>query len=31
MNTDQTDPYEKTKIEFNLQNDDYLRSFNKYF
>ncbi|MBA0780685.1 hypothetical protein Gotri_004762, partial [Gossypium trilobum] len=31
MNTDQTDPYGKRKIESDLQNDDYLRSFNKDF
>ncbi|MFQ6635124.1 hypothetical protein Gotur_010801 [Gossypium turneri] len=31
MDNDQTDPYGKRKIESNLQNDDYLRSFNKDF
>ncbi|MFQ6669863.1 hypothetical protein Gotur_034948 [Gossypium turneri] len=31
MDTDQTDPYGKRKIESDLQNDDYLRSFNKNF
>ncbi|MBA0634725.1 hypothetical protein Godav_025903, partial [Gossypium davidsonii] len=31
MDTDQTDPYGKRKIESNLQNDDYLISFNKNF
>ncbi|MFQ6643098.1 hypothetical protein Gotur_017540 [Gossypium turneri] len=31
MDTDQTDPYRKRKIESDLQNDDYLRSFNKDF
>ncbi|MBA0639459.1 hypothetical protein Goklo_022492, partial [Gossypium klotzschianum] len=29
MDIDQTDSYEKRKIESDLQNDDYLRSFNK--
>ncbi|MFQ6644834.1 hypothetical protein Gotur_019544, partial [Gossypium turneri] len=31
MNTDQTNPYEKRKIESDLQNNDYMRSFNKNF
>ncbi|MBA0625169.1 hypothetical protein Godav_010400, partial [Gossypium davidsonii] len=31
MDTDQTDPYGKRKIESDLQNDDYQRSFNKDF
>ncbi|MBA0662152.1 hypothetical protein Goklo_006335, partial [Gossypium klotzschianum] len=31
MDTDQTYPYRKRKIESDLQNDDYLRSFNKDF
>ncbi|MBA0754529.1 hypothetical protein Gogos_005488 [Gossypium gossypioides] len=31
MDTDQTDFYGKRKIESDLQNDDYLRSFNKIF
>ncbi|MBA0861574.1 hypothetical protein Goshw_029181 [Gossypium schwendimanii] len=31
MDIDQTDPYGKRKIELDLQNDDYLRSFNKDF
>ncbi|MBA0786341.1 hypothetical protein Gotri_026049, partial [Gossypium trilobum] len=31
MDIDQTDLYGKRKIESNLQNDDYLRSFNKIF
>ncbi|MBA0652274.1 hypothetical protein Goklo_019543, partial [Gossypium klotzschianum] len=31
MDTDRTDPYGKRKIESDLQNDDYLRSFNKEF
>ncbi|MFQ6644084.1 hypothetical protein Gotur_018807 [Gossypium turneri] len=31
IDTDQTDSYGKRKIESNLQNDDYLRSFNKDF
>ncbi|MBA0660276.1 hypothetical protein Goklo_012314 [Gossypium klotzschianum] len=29
MDTDQTDPHGKRKIEQDLQKDDYLRSFNK--
>ncbi|MFQ6634841.1 hypothetical protein Gotur_011992 [Gossypium turneri] len=29
MDTDQTDPYGKRKIESDLQKDDYMRSFNK--
>ncbi|MBA0765720.1 hypothetical protein Gotri_014874, partial [Gossypium trilobum] len=29
--TDQIDPYGKRKLESDLQNDDYLRSFNKDF
>ncbi|MFQ6646804.1 hypothetical protein Gotur_020675 [Gossypium turneri] len=31
MDIDQTDPYGKRKIESDLQNDYYLRSFNKDF
>ncbi|MFQ6648339.1 hypothetical protein Gotur_020727 [Gossypium turneri] len=31
MDTDQTDPYGKRKIESDLQNDDYMRSFNNDF
>ncbi|MBA0862322.1 hypothetical protein Goshw_007169 [Gossypium schwendimanii] len=31
MDTKQTDPYGKRKIESDLQKDDYLRSFNKDF
>ncbi|MBA0759777.1 hypothetical protein Gotri_022611, partial [Gossypium trilobum] len=31
INTDQTDLYEKRKIELDLKNDDYLRSFIKDF
>ncbi|MBA0867255.1 hypothetical protein Goshw_028790, partial [Gossypium schwendimanii] len=31
MDTDQTDTYGKRQIESDLQNDDYLRSFNKDF
>ncbi|MBA0786419.1 hypothetical protein Gotri_025173 [Gossypium trilobum] len=31
MDTNQTDPYGKRKIESDFQNDDYLRSFNKDF
>ncbi|MBA0875470.1 hypothetical protein Goshw_007505 [Gossypium schwendimanii] len=31
MNTEQTDPYGKRKIEPDLQKDDYLRYFNKDF
>ncbi|MFQ6644083.1 hypothetical protein Gotur_018804 [Gossypium turneri] len=31
IDTDQTDSYGKRKIESNIQNDDYLRSFNKDF
>ncbi|MFQ6619562.1 hypothetical protein Gotur_000646 [Gossypium turneri] len=29
MDTDQTDPHGKRRIESDLQKDDYLRSFNK--
>ncbi|MFQ6653720.1 hypothetical protein Gotur_024971, partial [Gossypium turneri] len=31
MDTEPTDPYEKRKIESNIQTDDYLISFNIYF
>ncbi|MFQ6628649.1 hypothetical protein Gotur_006929 [Gossypium turneri] len=31
MDTDQTDPHGKRKIEPNLQKDDYLRYFNKSY
>ncbi|MBA0655536.1 hypothetical protein Goklo_008010, partial [Gossypium klotzschianum] len=31
MDTNQTDPYGKRKIESDFQNDDYLRFFNKDF
>ncbi|MBA0609527.1 hypothetical protein Godav_021566, partial [Gossypium davidsonii] len=31
MDTEQTNPYGKRKIEPDLQKDDYLRSFNKDF
>ncbi|MBA0634295.1 hypothetical protein Godav_025190 [Gossypium davidsonii] len=31
MNTDQTDPHGKRKLEPDLQKDDYLRSFNKSY